>query len=66
MKSSNSQALIEFLRQDLGLPAESISLAIRLAGQAPNLVPIILWQYGLVSLDQLNQIFDWLEKPTSF
>jgi Protein of unknown function (DUF2949) len=25
-------------------------------------LPIILWQYGLVTLSQLNQIFDWLER----
>jgi hypothetical protein len=26
-----------------------------------NLLPMILWQYGLVTLKQLDQIFDWLE-----
>jgi hypothetical protein len=28
---------------------------------APNLLPMILWQYGLVTLEQLDRIFDWLE-----
>jgi hypothetical protein len=24
-------------------------------------LPMILWQYGLVTLEQLDRIFDWLE-----
>lgn len=28
---------------------------------SPSLLPIILWQYGLVTLEQLDQILDWLE-----
>jgi hypothetical protein len=27
----------------------------------PIEVPMILWQYGLVTLEQLDRIFDWLE-----
>ncbi len=29
-------------------------------------LPMLLWQYGLVSLEQLQQIFDWLESQTQF
>ncbi|NHC37997.1 DUF2949 domain-containing protein [Scytonema millei VB511283] len=25
---------------------------------------MILWQYGLISIDQLARIFDWLENKT--
>ncbi|WP_155834800.1 DUF2949 domain-containing protein [Leptolyngbya sp. PCC 6406] len=25
-------------------------------------LPMVLWQYGLVSLAQLEDIFDWLEQ----
>ncbi|CAA9283859.1 hypothetical protein AVDCRST_MAG92-3740, partial [uncultured Coleofasciculus sp.] len=28
--------------------------------QIPNLLPITLWQYGLITLVQLDQVFDWL------
>jgi hypothetical protein len=24
-------------------------------------LPMILWQYGLITLEQLAQIFDWLD-----
>ena len=36
-------------------------MALRQTTEAPSLLPIVLWQYGLVTLHQLEQIFDWLE-----
>jgi len=24
-------------------------------------LPMLLWQYGLVTIEQLDRIFDWLE-----
>ncbi|AGF50667.1 ssr1155 [Synechocystis sp. PCC 6803] len=59
------QNLLNFLRQDLSLPAESLAIAERTACNAidnSNNLPIILWQYGLISLEELDRIFDWLEK----
>jgi hypothetical protein len=61
MKSSLQARLIRFLKEDLAIPASSIAVALRHPEQAPNLLPMILWQYGLVSLEQLERIFDWLE-----
>lgn len=52
---------VTFLHQDLALPGASIELGLRQAGDARNLLPMVLWQYGLVTLQQLDQIFDWLE-----
>ena len=53
--------LIEYLEQEMGLSEQAIALAVRQAGALPNLLPIALWKYGLVTTDQLDQIFDWLE-----
>jgi hypothetical protein len=53
--------LVRFLSDELALPQNSIALAIQHAEQTPSLLPMILWQYGLISLAQLEQIFDWLE-----
>jgi len=54
--------LISFLRHELALPAASIDLGLRQSSHAPNLLPIVLWQYGLVSTQQLDQIFKWQEQ----
>ncbi|HEY9653198.1 MAG TPA: DUF2949 domain-containing protein [Coleofasciculaceae cyanobacterium] len=61
MKSTYLQKLIGFLRDELAIPSASIELAVRHHPDTPNLLPMILWQYGLVTLEQLDQIFDWLE-----
>jgi hypothetical protein len=54
--------LVRFLAEELAIPVEAISLALKRCEQTPNFLPMILWQYGLVSLDQLSQIFDWMDK----
>jgi hypothetical protein len=58
---SHQSQLIEFLKQELSLPAEAIALGLRRSASSPNLLPIVLWQYGIVTTHQLDQIFDWLE-----
>jgi hypothetical protein len=54
--------LVNFLAEDLAIPLEAISLALKHCEQNSNFLAMILWQYGLVNLDQLAQILDWLEK----
>ncbi|NEQ22745.1 MAG: DUF2949 domain-containing protein [Microcoleus sp. SIO2G3] len=61
MTSKRLQRLICFLQDDLAIPSTSIDLAVRHQPDALNLLPMVLWQYGLVTLQQLEQIFDWLE-----
>ena len=53
--------LINFLQQNLSIPADSIQLAVRQRSGNSNQLPIILWQYGLITREQLELIFDWLE-----
>jgi hypothetical protein len=52
--------LIRFLKEDLQLPADAITLALQHSEQIPNLLPITLLKYGLITLVQLDQIYDWL------
>lgn len=61
MPAAKLSCLIEYLKETLAVPGEAISLGLRQVGQATNLLPIVLWQYGLISTAQLNQVFDWLE-----
>ncbi|MGG6265979.1 DUF2949 domain-containing protein [Leptolyngbya sp. AN03gr2] len=56
---------LRFLRQEVAIPEADLQLALRHSEQVPNLLPMILWQYGLVTLNQLNQIFDWMEQSLS-
>ena len=61
INSTKRQMLVRFLQDDLAIPPASIDLAVRHHAEPANLLPMILWQYGLVTLEQLDLIFDWLE-----
>jgi hypothetical protein len=52
---------MHFLQEDLAISAASLAMALRHREQDPGPLPMILWQYGLVTLEQLDQIYDWLE-----
>ncbi len=53
-------SLVDFLQDELKI-GEIPAIALRRCEQNPSLLPMILWQYGLISLQQLDLIFDWLE-----
>ncbi|GAP95861.1 DUF2949 domain-containing protein [Leptolyngbya sp. NIES-2104] len=56
--------LIQFLTDELNVSSNSIALALQQCEQSPNLLPIVLWQYGLINLTELEQIFDWMAEST--
>lgn len=56
-----SSRLVQFLQDELLLSAASIAIALRHREQDPGPLPMILWQYGLVTLEQLDRIYDWME-----
>jgi len=58
---SKQARLVEFLNQELAVPTDAIALGMRQSASMPNLLPMVLWQYGIVTTCQLEQIFDWLE-----
>ena len=61
MNSTTFHQLTRFLEEDLAVPSEFVDLAVRQCEPSLSFLPIVLWQYGLVSLEQLDRIFDWLE-----
>lgn len=61
MGPSTYARLIRFLQEELALSTSSLSIALRYLEQDPGPLPMILWKYGLVTLEQLDRIYDWLE-----
>lgn len=53
--------LIQFLQDDLAIPSSSMSIALKQVEHNPGPLPMILWQYGLVTIEQLDRIYDWME-----
>lgn len=59
--SSSDINFLNFLQNELALSTQDISVALRRRELENDPLPMLLWQYGLVSLEQLEQILDWLE-----
>lgn len=55
------ERLINFLKSELAISAEAISLAQKTKTIDTYTLPIILWQYGFLNKQQLDRVFDWLE-----
>ncbi|MDJ0508559.1 MAG: DUF2949 domain-containing protein [Crocosphaera sp.] len=57
-------SLINFLKTDLALSDASLNLVQRHPDFNEANLPMLLWQYGLINLEQLDGIFDWLEQQS--
>lgn len=56
-----AKKLINFLEEDLAISSKAIAFALRQESKAfPNLA-MVLWQYGLITLEELDCIFNWME-----
>jgi hypothetical protein len=62
MTSALAISLTRFLQNDLFVPADAITLALRQESVLPHLLPLVLWQYGFITLSQLEQALDWLDQ----
>ena len=62
MSTPIATQFIEYLQRELHVSDEAIEVARRQSVFSLNQFPIVLWQLGFVTLDQLDSIFDWLEQ----
>ncbi|MEA5507941.1 DUF2949 domain-containing protein [Halotia wernerae UHCC 0503] len=62
MVTRNSEIkFINFLHNELALSNADISVALRHREFENDPLSMLLWQYGLVNLEQLERILDWLD-----
>ena len=54
-----TDALLQFLQRRLGLSPSALELGERQAELEQAPLPIVLWSFGLLSLQQLEDVFDW-------
>jgi hypothetical protein len=62
MSSSRLSRFLSFLHEELVISQEALSLGLRHLNTDASQLPIVLWQYGLLNLQQLSQAWDWLDK----
>jgi hypothetical protein len=61
MTPASYSRFIQFLQDDLAISSSSIAIALKYCEQDPGPLPMILWKYGLITIEQLDRIFDWME-----
>jgi Protein of unknown function (DUF2949) len=66
MKTKKKQRFIDFLADELAIPTDAIKLALRHSQENLTVMPMVLWQYGLINLKQLEKIWDWTENVSFF
>ena len=54
-----TDALLQFLQRRLGLSPSALELGQRQAELEQAPLPIVLWSFELLSLQQLEDVFDW-------
>ena len=54
-----SVALLRFLRHRLALSESALALGIRQSQLEQAPLPVVLWRYGLISLEQLDAVLAW-------
>ncbi|MFM7277019.1 MAG: DUF2949 domain-containing protein [Microcystis aeruginosa] len=61
MEAHQQKQLRLSLLEKLAISPRSLDMAVRLCEASVGSLPMVLWQYGLIDLSQLNQVFDWME-----
>jgi hypothetical protein len=56
------QELLRFLRTEVGLSDNAMGLGLKQAQLEQAPLPIVLWRYGLISLEQLDQVLLWQDQ----
>jgi hypothetical protein len=54
-----SAALLRYLRHELGLSDNALQLGLRQSEQEQAPLPVVLWRFGLITLEQFDQVLSW-------
>ena len=63
MTNSNyifSKKMIFFLLDEIGLSHSSIELGLKLSLRNNTPLPILLWSYGMLTIDELDKLYSFL------
>ena len=58
---SNSK-IISFLLDEIGLDESTVELGINLSIKNNTPLPILLWSYGILTIDELDELYTFLFK----
>ena len=62
MNNNLSKEMIIYLFNEVGLEESSIELAIKLSIKNNTSLPILLWSYGMLTIEELDKLYSFLFK----
>ena len=62
MNNCVSKDMIIFLFNEIGLDESSIELGLKLSKKNNTPLPILLWSYGMLTIDELDKLYSFLFK----
>ena len=60
MNNNLSKNMINYLLNDIGLEESSIELGIKLSMRNNTPLPILLWSYGMLTIEELDKLYSFL------
>ena len=60
MNNHLSREMIIYLLNDLGLEESSIELGLKLSIRNKTPLPILLWSYGMLTIEELDKLYSFL------
>ena len=60
MINYSNRKIISFLIDEIGLEKSSIELGISLSDKNNEPLPILLWSYGILTIEELDELYTFL------
>ena len=60
MNNFVSREMIIYLLNEIGLEESSIELGIKLSKKNNTPLPILLWSYGMLTIEELDKLYSFL------
>lgn len=57
MINSKNKKIISFLKDEIGIDESSIELGLKLSFKNNTPLPILLWSYGILTIEELDQLY---------
>ena len=54
------EEMISYLHNELGLEVPSIELGLKLSIKNKTPLPILLWSYGMLTIEELDKLYSFL------
>ena len=64
MVNYSNKKIISFLIDEIGLEESSVELGLKLSLKNKTPLPILLWSYGILTIEELDQLYTLLFKSS--